>query len=140
MTEPDTAMHGSNAAPHQAGDTGDVAPGEQGGQSFAEGLRFYLIGLALAALLTVVSFVVAETTLVWQPSIPIALTVLAIAQMGVHLVFFLHLTTGPDNLNNAMALAFGLLIVMLVVFGSLWIMNHLDHRTMSMQEMQQHQR
>jgi len=27
--------------------------------------------------------------------------------MGVHLVFFLHVTTGPDNTNNVMALAFG---------------------------------
>ena len=47
---------------------------------------------------------------------------LAIAQMGVHLVFFLHITTGPDNINNVMALAFGVLIVLLVMAGSLWIM------------------
>jgi cytochrome o ubiquinol oxidase operon protein cyoD len=141
MTDDSKAQEGPNAVPRQRGDTGDVAPGDQtGSQSLADGIRFYLIGLVLAAVLTVVSFVVAETTLVWQPSIPIALTVLAIAQMGVHLVFFLHLTSGPDNLNNVMALAFGLLIVMLVVFGSLWIMSHLDHRTMSMEEMKQMQR
>jgi hypothetical protein len=41
--------------------------------------------------------------------------VLAIAQMGVHLVFFLHITTGADNTNNVLALAFGVLIVTLVV-------------------------
>ena len=35
--------------------------------------------------------------------------------MGVHLVFFLHITTGPDNTNNVLALAFGVLIVILVV-------------------------
>jgi len=46
--------------------------------------------------------------------------------MGVHLVFFLHITTGPDNTNNVMALAFGLLIVFLVIGGSLWIMANLD--------------
>ncbi len=46
-----------------------------------------------------------------------ALCVLAIAQMGVHLVFFLHITTGPDNTNNVMALAFGVLIVFLVIAG-----------------------
>ena len=46
--------------------------------------------------------------------------------MGVHLVFFLHITSGPDSVNNVMALAFGLLIVMLLVFGSLWIMTHLE--------------
>jgi hypothetical protein len=26
--------------------------------------------------------------------------VLAITQMGVHLMFFLHITPGPDNTNN----------------------------------------
>ncbi len=51
---------------------------------------------------------------------------LAIAQMGVHLVFFLHITTGPDNTNNVLALAFGVLIVLLVIGGSLWIMAHLN--------------
>ena len=51
---------------------------------------------------------------------------LAIAQMGVHLVFFLHITTGADNTNNVLALAFGLLIVFLVIGGSLWIMSHLN--------------
>ena len=83
----------------------------------------YLVGLALAVLLTATSFFVAGTDLVWQPSIPVAIIVLAIAQMGVHLVFFLHITTGADNTNNVMALAFGLLIVFLVIAGSLWIMD-----------------
>ena len=65
---------------------------------------------------------------------------LAIAQMGVHLVFFLHITSGPDSVNNVMALAFGLLIVMLLVFGSLWIMTHLDHNVMPMERLMQMQR
>jgi cytochrome o ubiquinol oxidase operon protein cyoD len=100
----------------------------------------YLIGLGLATLLTIVSFFIARTTLVWQPSIPVALAVLAIAQMGVHLVFFLHITTGPDNANNVMALAFGVLIVFLVIAGSLWIMAHMNHNMMPMDQIMQMQR
>ena len=57
-----------------------------------------------------------------------ALVVLAIAQMGVHLVFFLHITTAPDNTNNVLALAFGVLIVALVIGGSLWIMDNLNRK------------
>ena len=52
--------------------------------------------------------------------------VLAIAQIGVHLVFFLHITTGPDNVNNVLALAFGVFIVFLLIVGSLWIMYNLN--------------
>ena len=124
-----------------AGNT-DTAPGDErlGGHETAEGVESYLIGLGLATLLTIVSFFIAQTTLVWQPSIPVALAVLAIAQMGVHLVFFLHITTGPDNLNNAMALAFGVLIVFLVITGSLWIMAHMNHNMMPMDQIMQMQR
>ena len=118
----------------------DTAPGEeQSGRRTAEGVSSYLIGLGLAVLLTVVSFFIARTTLVWGPSIPVALTVLAIAQMGVHLVFFLHITTGPDNVNNVMALAFGVLIVLLVMAGSLWIMSHMNHNMMPMDQIMQMQ-
>jgi len=120
---------------------GDVAPGDElGPADVSHAIRGYLVGLALATLLTCVSFYIARSTLVWQPSIPIALSVLALAQMGVHLVFFLHITSGPDSVNNVMALAFGLLIVVLLVFGSLWIMTHLDHNVMSMQRLMQMQR
>ena len=111
-------------------DLHDTAPGEEE----HEGVGGYVIGLALATLLTIVSFFVAGTSLVWQPSIPVALAVLAIAQMGVHLVFFLHITTGPDNTNNVMALAFGVLIVLLVLGGSLWIMSRMNQNMAPMAE------
>ncbi len=120
----------------------DTAPGDaqRDGHDLAQGVRSYLIGLGLAVLLTAVSFFVAGTSLVWQPSIPVALFVLAIAQMGVHLVFFLHITTGPDNVNNVMALAFGVLIVILLIAGSLWIMSHLNHNMLPMDRLMQMQR
>ena len=120
---------------------GDVAPGDELRPAHVRNaIRGYLVGLALATLLTCVSFYIARSTIVWQPSIPIALSVLALAQMGIHLVFFLHITSGPDSVNNVMALAFGLLIVILLVFGSLWIMLHLDHNLMPMERLMQMQR
>jgi cytochrome o ubiquinol oxidase operon protein cyoD len=85
--------------------------------------------------LTATSFWVANTSLLWPSGIPLGLAVLAIAQMGVHLVFFLHVTTGPDNTNNVLALAFGVLIVFLVVAGSLLIMADLNAGMMPSAEM-----
>ncbi len=119
-----------------------MAPGDEraGGQAMAEGIRGYLVGLGFATLLTIVSFSVASTNLVWLPSLPVAIAVLAIAQMGVHLVFFLHITTGPDNVNNVMALAFGVLIVFLVIVGSLWIVGHMNANMLPMDQMMQMQR
>jgi cytochrome o ubiquinol oxidase operon protein cyoD len=117
----------------------DLAPGDDRAGDLHH-VSVYLIGLGLASLLTVVSFVIARTTLVWEPSIPVALGVLAIAQMGVHIVFFLHVTTGPDSVNNVMALAFGLLIVLLVIAGSLWIMDHMNHNMLPMDQIMELQR
>jgi cytochrome o ubiquinol oxidase subunit IV len=115
-------------------DPHDLAPGEEEEVHVGPRLLGYVTGLFLSILLTATSFFVAGTDLVWQPSIPVALCVLAIAQMGVHLVFFLHITTGPDNTNNVMALAFGLLIVFLVIGGSLWIMAHLNQNMAPMDQ------
>jgi cytochrome o ubiquinol oxidase operon protein cyoD len=136
MSEPVNQSRMHDEAHHE-----DLAPGdlEEGG-NLARSVTLYLIGFVLAVLLSAVSFYIARSQLVWAPSIPIALSVLALAQMGVHLVFFLHVTSGPDSVNNIMALAFGLLIVMLLVFGSLWIMDHLNHNMMPMDRIMQMQR
>jgi cytochrome o ubiquinol oxidase subunit IV len=118
----------------------DRAPGEGATLTEAEqgqraGVLVYTIGLALAVILTATSFWVANTSVLWGPGVHLGLAVLAIAQMGVHLVFFLHITTAPDNTNNVLALAFGVLIVFLVMVGSLWIMANLNHNLMPSPEL-----
>ncbi len=124
---------------HKAED-GDVAPGKIGEAERPSAL-IYVVGFVLALGLTCVSFWVAHSSgVIWQPSVPVALAVLAIAQMGVHLVFFLHLTSAPDNTNNILALALGVLIVGLVVIGSLWIMANLNHNMMPMDQVMRMQR
>ena len=112
----------------------DLAPGEEreGIDTPGHGVAGYVIGLVLAALLTAAAFLLPTLGLVWPPSIPVALAVLAVAQMGVHLVFFLHITTGPDNTNNVMALAFGVLVVLLIIGGSVWIMSSFSYNMMRM--------
>lgn len=114
--------------------TGDVAPGVPHDSLMSQTIS-YVIGLGLALLLTGVSFWVASTSTLWGPGVAVGLVVLAIAQMGVHLVFFLHITSGPDNVNNVLALAFGVLIVFLVMVGTIWIMAHMNANMMPGPEM-----
>jgi cytochrome o ubiquinol oxidase operon protein cyoD len=120
----------------------DVGPGflDAADHGVRQGIQGYVIGLALAVLLTVASFYAVNTNLIWGPGIPVALVTLAVAQIGVHLVFFLHITTAPDNTNNVLALAFGVLIVALVIGGSIWIMDHLNERMVPMDQMMNMQR
>jgi cytochrome o ubiquinol oxidase operon protein cyoD len=109
---------------------GDISISVEAEKRTSSDVGIYAIGLALAVVLTATSFWVANTSLLWSPGVALGLAVLAIAQMGVHLVFFLHITSGPDNTNNVLALAFGVLIVTLLVVGSLCIMNNLNDNMM----------
>jgi cytochrome o ubiquinol oxidase operon protein cyoD len=129
MSTPTDYEPGSNAE-------GDSAPGweSESREGVRAAVRGYLIGLGLAIVLTIASFWAAGTHVIYGPGVPIALVVLAIAQMGIHLVFFLHITTAPDNTNNVLALAFGMLIVFVLVFGTVWAMFHMNANMMSMPE------
>ena len=117
----------------------DHAPGDEPLEDSGHWLRNANLGLGFSIILTVAAFLLAGSHVIYGPSIPVALIVLAIAQMGVHLVFFLHITTGPDNTNNVLALAFGILVVFLIGAGSIWIMDHLNHNMMPMEQMMQMQ-
>jgi cytochrome o ubiquinol oxidase operon protein cyoD len=102
--------------------------------------RSYLIGLSYALVLTLASFWASSTDVIYPPGVPILLGVLAIAQMGIHLVFFLHISSAPDQTNNIFALAFGIFVVSLLVFGSMIIMANLNHNMMPMDRLLQMQR
>lgn len=110
---------------------GDRPPGVEEHEPTATVLT-YTVGLGLAIVATVASFVVAKTNLLWAPGVPVGLVVLAFAQIGIHLVFFLHLGSGPDHTNNIVALSFGVLIVFLVIVGSIWIIANLNANMMEM--------
>ena len=109
----------------------DRTPGVEQEES-AVNLLSYSAGLGLAILATIASFVVSQTNLLWPPGVQMGLIVLAFAQIGVHLVFFLHLGSGPDSTNNILALAFGVLIVFLIITGSIWIITNLHSNMMPM--------
>ncbi len=106
-----------------------VTPGTHDGQGHGS-LRGYLVGYLVAVLLTIASFLAAETNALTPSSVTAAITVLAIAQMLVHLIFFLHISTSPHQRTNILAFAVTALVVSMIVAGSLWIMAHLDSNMM----------
>jgi cytochrome o ubiquinol oxidase operon protein cyoD len=119
MSDQNTVHHGAHSDPNlHIEDDGST------------NVHSYLAGLGLAIVLTLASFAAAFTHLVWGPGLPILLAVLAIAQMGVHLVFFMHVNATEEGENTVLALGFGIFIVFLVVFGSIVIMNNLSNSPM----------
>ena len=113
-------------------ETGGKAPGGQGRRG---GVLMYATGFAFAIVLTLASFWAADAHLVYGPAVPVLLAALAIGQMGVHVVFFFHISSGPDDTNNFLARAFGIFVVGLVVFGSMFIMSNLNANMMPMERL-----
>jgi cytochrome o ubiquinol oxidase operon protein cyoD len=135
MSDTELDRHGNGAFVQRQ----DHAPGDEPPEDSGHWIGNANLGLGFSIILTAAAFFLAEFHIIYAPAIPVALIVLAIAQMGVHLVFFLHITTGPDNTNNVLALAFGVLVVFLIGAGSIWIMDHLSHNMMPMDQMMQMQ-
>lgn len=113
-----------NTDPREAHD--DERPGAT--SDLRTNLLKYSGGLVLSIVLTLISFWVSDTDAVWPGGVPVLLAALAIAQMGAHLLMFLHVSSGPESTNNIMSLAFGIFVVVLVIFGSMVIMHSLDAR------------
>ena len=56
---------------------------------------------------------------------------LAVVQILVHMVYFLHLDRSSEQRWNVIVLAFTALILLIVVAGSLWIMHNMNVNMMA---------
>lgn len=96
-------------------------------------LRAYTIGYIVSIVLTLVAFGGTAVHLQSGHAVPphtamlFILSVLAVAQILVQLIFFLHIRDEEGPRFNLMALIFALFVVVIVVGGTLWIMRNLSH-------------
>ena len=114
---------------HASLETARAIPGARNGQGHGS-FEGYLVGYVASVLLTLGSFVAVQSSALTPSSVTAAVTVLAIAQMLVHLIFFLHINTSPNQRTNILAFAVTMFIVIVIVAGSLWIMGHLESNMM----------
>ena len=89
-------------------------------------LGSYLTGFLLAVGLTAVSFILVMTAALPRSATIALIIVLAVAQIGVHLVFFLHLSPASEQRWNLVVFIYTLIILFVLVGASVWIMAHLD--------------
>jgi len=94
----------------------------------------YIVGFILAVLLTVGAFWAGQAGRAHEISTSGAITIigiLAVVQIIVHVVFFLHLNRGSDRGWNTLAFAYTVLGVVVLVFGTLWVMCNVGALMMS---------
>lgn len=110
-------MHGNHPS---------LVPAEDAHQGASHAtVQSYLTGFVLSVALTAVPFGLVMSGVRAAVAVPAALS-LAVVQMVVHLVYFLHMDRASSRSWNMAAFVFTLIIVFIVVIGSLWVMYHLD--------------
>jgi cytochrome o ubiquinol oxidase operon protein cyoD len=103
-----------------------VTAAEHGQGSYAS----YISGFILSVLLTITAYLAVTHHSGASKGLVALLLALAVIQLAVQLVFFLHLGRESKPRWKSMAFGFMLLVVLIVVLGSLWIMYHLNYHMM----------
>jgi cytochrome o ubiquinol oxidase subunit IV len=94
----------------------------------------YSIGFVLSLFFTLIPYILVTRSVVDDWVVPIALVIFALGQVFVQLLFFLHLGQEKKPRMKNMSFAFMIMVIVILVFGSLWIMNNLNYHTKSANE------
>lgn len=108
---------------HEIADTSEYGTGKKT-------LKAYLIGFILCIFLTLLPFGLVFKHVFDNFGLYVSLTVLALMQLYVQVVYFLRLNANPKGRWNLVSFFFTILIILIVVFGSLWIMYNLNYNMM----------
>ncbi|MFC4807891.1 cytochrome o ubiquinol oxidase subunit IV [Paenibacillus sp. GCM10023250] len=102
-----------------------IGHGSHGGHAGHHGsLKEYVIGFALSIVLTIIPILAVVDDWFGKTATIVVLLITAALQFAVQLLFFMHLREEEGPRYNLVTLILGLIIVIVVVYGSIWIMEH----------------
>ncbi|MFL9879931.1 cytochrome o ubiquinol oxidase subunit IV [Herbaspirillum rhizosphaerae] len=94
-------------------------------------LKSYTIGFVLAVILTAIPFWLVMGNVIEKSSTAgFVLLGLAVVQIVVHMIYFLHMNSKSEGGWTILALIFTIMVVVIMLAGSLWVMYHLNHNMM----------
>ncbi len=100
--------------------------GTVAGESHAS-VKSYMIGFVLSIILTAIPFGMLMDKTHYgfsKETVLAAILVMAVIQVFVHVVYFLHMDRSAEQRWNVVAFAFTTMILVIVVSGSVWIMHN----------------
>lgn len=98
----------------------------------------YIIGFVVSLLLTIQAYVLVVNELLEGGALLFGIGILAMVQVFVQLIFFLHMSEEHRPRWRSMTLWFMLLVAFIIVAGSIWIMNNLNYQHGSPNDIEQH--
>ena len=87
--------------------------------------KSYVIGFLLSIGFTLVAFYLVANAALPPKTLYITVGILALIQLLVQVVFFLHLNARTNSSWNLLSFAFAVLMVLIMVIGTMWIMYNL---------------
>lgn len=93
-----------------------------------------VFGFVASLILTVGAYILVVQKLLSGWQLMTALVLLALAQLYVQFVYFLHIGLSSKSRQRTVFLGFTILTVSLVIFGSIWIMNNLSYNMTNPEE------
>jgi cytochrome o ubiquinol oxidase operon protein cyoD len=93
------------------------------GVAHAATRKQYVVGFLLAIALTIVPFALVMTHS--AEGTPLFIAGFAVAQIVVHVLYFLHVNGSEAQRWNLAALIYTAIVVGIILGGSIWIMHHL---------------
>ncbi|MDR3449139.1 MAG: cytochrome o ubiquinol oxidase subunit IV [Alphaproteobacteria bacterium] len=94
-------------------------------------LKAYLTGFGLSIILTVIPFWMVMHPGFSRTEILASILGLAVVQILVHLVYFLHMNRSSEQRWNVVSFAFTVMVLALLVGGSVWIMYNMMAQLMA---------
>lgn len=85
-------------------------------------MKEYVIGFILSIVLTIIPLVLVMNPILSKTATVISILVMGVLQFVVQLFFFMHIREGEKPRYNVQTLILGLVIVVTIIAGSLWIM------------------
>jgi cytochrome o ubiquinol oxidase subunit IV len=92
--------------------------------------KSYVIGFLLSVVLTAIPFYLVMTGTFSNTTTSLIIIALAVVQIIVHMIYFLHMDAKSEGGWNMMALIFTVVVVVITLTGSIWVMYHLVHNMM----------
>lgn len=93
-------------------------------------LKSYIVGFIISIVLTIIPYYLVVHHLLAVDMLAVCVVFIAVLQLLVQLIFFLHLSTASEQRWNLMTFVFTALILLILVVGCLWIMWNLDYNMM----------
>ncbi len=125
-------MSATDTHPHGHLDHGHDDHGHHEAEMPHGSFSSYMIGFVLSVILTAIPFALVMTGALAKDTTIVIILAMAVVQILVHMVYFLHMNMKVEGGWSMLALIFTIVFVVVTLAGSIWVLYHVNANMMPM--------